>query len=92
MKKFKIIIVVVAVILILVSTIKYKDKVKLIYTSLNSFKDENLAYTFQNTPKIQPVKVINKGEDTFEFNEDYSINLPKSFNFKDDIYSVDDFI
>lgn len=92
MKKFKIIIVVVTAILILVSTIKYKDKVKLIYTSLNSFKDENLAYTFQNTPKIQPVKVINKGEDTFEFNEDYSINLPKKFNFKNNAYLVDDFI
>ena len=92
MKKFKIIIVVVAVILILVSTIKYKDKVKLIYTSLNSFKDENLPYTFQNTPKIQPVKVINKGQDTFEFNEDYSIDLPKNFTFKNNIYSVDDFI
>lgn len=92
MKKFKIIVVTVAVIFILVSIIKYKDKVKLIYTSLNSFKDENLAYTFQNTPKIQPVKVINKGKDTFEFNEDYSINLPKNFNFKNNAYLVDDFI
>lgn len=92
MKKFKIIVVTVAVIFILVSIIKYKDKVKLIYTSLNSFKDENLAYTFQNTPKIQPVKVINKGKDTFEFNEDYSINLPKNFNFKNSAYLVDDFI
>ncbi|WP_317367217.1 serine hydrolase [uncultured Tyzzerella sp.] len=92
MKNFKVIIVLVVVAIVLVSIIKYKDKVKLIYTSLNSFKDENLPYTFQNTAKIQPVRIINKGENTFEFNESNSINLPKSFSFKNSVYSVDDFI
>ncbi len=31
-------------------------KIKVLSTSLNSFKDENLAYTFQHTPEIQPTR------------------------------------
>lgn len=34
----------------------FGEKIKILYTSLNSFKDENLAYTFQHTPEIQPTK------------------------------------
>ena len=34
----------------------FGSKIKTLYTSLNSFKDENLAHTFQNTPDIQPTK------------------------------------
>lgn len=43
----------------------FGEKIKILYTSLNSFKDENLAHTFQHTPEIQPTKKINKGENTF---------------------------
>ena len=42
----------------------FGEKIKILYTSLNSFKDENLAHTFQHTPEIQPTKKINKGENT----------------------------
>ncbi|MDE6389130.1 MAG: hypothetical protein K2L82_15130 [Lachnospiraceae bacterium] len=28
----------------------FAEKIKILYTSLNSFKDENLAHTFQHTP------------------------------------------
>ena len=34
----------------------FGEKIKTLCTSLNSFKDENLAHTFQHTPEIQPVK------------------------------------
>ena len=45
----------------------FGEKIKILYTSLNSFKDENLAHTFQHTPEIQPTKKIHKGKNTFEF-------------------------
>ena len=45
----------------------FGKKIKHLYISLNSFKDENLAYTFQHTPEIQPTKKISKGENTFQF-------------------------
>lgn len=45
----------------------FGKKIKILYTSLNSFKDENLAHTFQHTPEIQPTKKINKGENTWLF-------------------------
>ena len=47
----------------------FGEKMKILYTSLNSFKDENLAHTFQHTPEIQPTKKISKGADTFQFVE-----------------------
>lgn len=34
----------------------FGEKIKILHTSLKSFKDENLAYTFQHTPEIQPTK------------------------------------
>ena len=34
----------------------FGDKIKMLYISLNSFKDKNLAHTFQHTPEIQPTK------------------------------------
>lgn len=36
-------------------------KVKVLCRSLSSFKDENLAHTFQHTPEIQPTKKIGRG-------------------------------
>lgn len=36
--------------------ISFGKKIKTLYQSLNSFKDENLAHTFQHTPEIQPTK------------------------------------
>lgn len=70
----------------------FGEKIKILYQSLNSFKDENLAYTFQHTKEIQPVKRIAKGEHTFEFSEGDQIPLPEEFSFQDDGYQVQDFL
>ncbi len=67
-------------------------RVKILCTSLNSFKDENLAYTFQNTPKIQPTKKISKGEDTFLFLKEENAALADGFQFEDVFYSTEQFM
>lgn len=79
-------------ILAVVLLICFWGKIKIIYTSLNSFKDENLAYTFQHTPEIQPTKTINTGEDIFQFEKSKNIELAKGFSFNDTFYSSEEFI
>lgn len=34
-----------------------RNRLKLLYTSLNAFKDENLSYSFQHMAEIQPTKM-----------------------------------
>lgn len=68
------------------------EKIRTVYTSLHSFKDENLAYTFQHTPEIQPVKKISRGENTFEFLKEENRELPDAFSFNGEEISVQDFI
>ena len=51
----------------------FGEKIKTICVSLNSFRDENLAHTFQHTPEIQPTKKISCGDSTFEFAKDSKI-------------------
>ena len=70
----------------------FGEKIKILYKSLNSFKDDNLAYTFQHTKEIQPVKKIQKGEHTFEFLKEDQISLPEEFSFQDGVYPVQDFL
>ena len=62
--------------------IGFGKKIKILYTSLNSFKDENLAHTFQNTPQIQPTKTIHRGENTFQFLKEDNAALEGSFCFE----------
>lgn len=64
----------------------------MLYTSLNSFKDENLAHTFQHTPEIQPTKKINKGENTFAFLKEDNVALAEGFYFEDTFYSSGTFM
>lgn len=64
----------------------------MLYTSLNSFKDENLAHTFQHTPEIQPTKKINKGENTFAFLKEDNTVLADGFYFEDIFYPSDKFM
>ncbi len=59
--------------------IGFGEKVKMLYTSLNSFKDKNLAHTFQHTPEIQPTKKICKGQQPFEFTKENNIALTEGF-------------
>lgn len=64
----------------------FGEKVRILYTSLNSFKDENLAYTFQHTPEIQPTKKISKGGNTFQFLKENNMVLADGFHFEGTFY------
>lgn len=68
------------------------ENIKILATSLNSFKDENLAHTFQHTPEIQPTEKIGRGERNFQFFKEDDIALADGFHFKDKYYSVEKFI
>lgn len=57
------------------------EKLSILYKLLNSFKDENLAYTFQHTPEIQPTVKISKSNHTFEFVKEENITLADGFHF-----------
>ena len=70
----------------------FGDKIKMLYISLNSFKDKNLAHTFQHTPEIQPTKKISKGANTFQFQKEVNGSLPDSFTFEEKSYSVKEFL
>lgn len=70
----------------------FGDKLSMLYTSLNSFKDENLAYTFQHTPEIQPTSQIGKSEQPFQFFEEEKVKLADGFYFADEFYSTDQFM
>lgn len=70
----------------------FGKKIRVLYTSLNSFKDENLAYTFQHTPEIQPTKKISRGEGTFSFQKDKDHLLPGEFSFQDIPCRTGDFL
>lgn len=70
----------------------FLKKMKILYTSLNSFKDENLAHTFQHTPEIQPTKKISKGTETFEFVKEDNAILADGFRFEDTFYSSEKFM
>ncbi|MDE6889279.1 MAG: serine hydrolase [Eubacterium sp.] len=70
----------------------FGEKIKILYTSLNSFKDENLAHTFQHTPEIQPTKKISKGADTFQFVEEENIALADGFSYEGTFYPTQKFM
>ena len=68
------------------------ENIKILATSLNSFKDENLAHTFQHTPEIQPTEKISRGERNFQFLKENNIALAEGFYFKDEYYPAEKFI
>lgn len=68
------------------------DKISLLYASLNSFKDENLAHTFQHTPEIQPTVTIGKSEQAFQFLKEDNVELAEGFQFAEDSYSTAQFM
>lgn len=70
----------------------FGGKIKTIYVSLNSFKDENLAHTFQHTPEIQPTKKISKGSDIFQFAKEDNAVLADSFDFEGTAYPTEQFM
>ncbi len=70
----------------------FGKKVKILTTSLNSLKDENLAPTFQHPPDIQPTAKISSGEKEFQFLKEDNIVLADEFRFKDVYYPVEKFM
>lgn len=68
------------------------EKLSILYKSLNSFKDENLAYTFQHTPEIQPTVKISKSNQMFEFVKEENITLADGFHFSGNFYPTDQFM
>lgn len=75
-----------------VTCLCFGKKIKILYTSLNSFKNENLAHTFQHTPEIQPTKKISKGADTFQFVKEDNTTLADGFSFEGVFYSSEKFM
>lgn len=69
----------------------YKKELKLLYKSLNSFKSENLANTFQKIYTIQPTREIEKGNNVYEFEREEEV-LPLEFNFNEREFLVEDFL
>lgn len=70
----------------------FGDKISLIYTSLNSFKDENLAHTFQHTPEIQPTVKIGRSETPFQFLKENNAALAEGFQFAGEFYPTEPFM
>lgn len=70
----------------------FGEKIKILHTSLKSFKDENLAHTFQHTPEIQPTKKISRGNSPFQFLKEENVSLADGFRFKGGFYPTDEFL
>lgn len=70
----------------------FGENIKILATSLNSFKDENLAHTFQHTPEIQPTEKISHGAANLQFLKEDNLTLVDGFRFKDGYYPVEKFI
>ncbi|MDE7028512.1 MAG: hypothetical protein K2P63_00865 [Lachnospiraceae bacterium] len=70
----------------------FGEKIKILYTSLNSFKNENLAHTFQHTPEIQPTKKICRGGAPDPFLKEDNAALAESFTFEGTSYPSAEFM
>ncbi len=75
-----------------VAGVLYGKQMKMLVVSLKSFRNENLAQTFQHTPEIQPTKKISRGEDTFSFQKEDNCPLAKQFVFADCSYETEAFL
>lgn len=71
--------------------IAYGDTILLIYRSINAFKEENLAHSFQTMYEIQPSKKISKGEKVSKFEYDL-VPLIDTFNFRGEDLSTEAFL
>lgn len=94
MKKKKWIAIAAGMIIVLTGVvwIGFGKKIKTLYISLNSFKNENLAHTFQHTPEIQSTKKISSGTDTFQFLKEDNVALADEFYFEGTMYSTENFM
>lgn len=70
----------------------FGERLSLLYRSLQSFKDENLAYTFQHTPEIQPTVTIQGSAAPLEFAKEENIALVDGFQFEGSFYPTEPFL
>lgn len=70
----------------------FGERLSLLYRSLQSFKDENLAYTFQHTPEIQPTVTIQGSAAPLEFAKEENIALADGFQFEGNFYPTEPFL
>ena len=70
----------------------FGERLSLLYRSLQSFKGENLAYTFQHTPEIQPTVTIQGSAAPFEFAKEENIALADGFQFEGSFYPTEPFL
>ena len=70
----------------------FRERLSLLYRSLQSFKDENLAYTFQHTPEIQPTVTIQGSAAPLEFAKEENIALADGFQFEGSFYPTEPFL
>lgn len=70
----------------------FGERLSLLYRSLQSFKDENLAYTFQHTPEIQPTVTIQGSAAPLEFAKEENIALADGFQFEGSFYPTEPFL
>lgn len=70
----------------------FGERLSLLYRSLQSFKDENLAHTFQHTPEIQPTVTIRGSAAPFEFAKEENIVLADGFQFEGSFYPTEPFL
>lgn len=68
-----------------------RNRLKLLYTSLNAFKDENLSYSFQHMAEIQPTNEIERSGEVYHFSRDEK-PLPETFRFNDADLSVSEYL
>lgn len=67
-------------------------KIRMLSVSLHSFKDENLAHTFQHTPEIQPTRKISSGQNTYQFLKEDNVTLADGFQYEGKFYASDKFM
>ena len=91
MKKYFRIGLAIVVVGIMTIGIAYGDTILLIYRSINAFKEENLAHSFQSMYEIQPSTKISKGEKVSKFEYDL-VPLIDTFNFRGEDLSTEAFL
>ena len=66
-----------------IAGISFGKKLKMLYTSLNSFKD---------TPEIQPTRKISRGNDVFQFLKEENAALAEGFSYEGGFYPCEKFM
>lgn len=91
MKKIIIILLLTFLAVLLTAGFLFRNRIKLLYTSLHAFKEENLARSFQHMAQLQPTKKVTASGPVFQFARN-EVSLPDSFQFKDRRYSTAGFL